>query len=189
LAGGINPYAYVQNNPLNWIDPLGLIGVGVSYGGAISLPGFRFSTHFELRFFRDSTKSVNDLSSYSFAITNTTTYANNWDDDPCNNATVYGAEVDFGPDILISNANHYSHVEGMSNNGGLSAGWSGVGGDFEFSGMLLNNLDRPHPEGLIYPDGRSVFELSWFVPLFGQNWGAEFHENVRGNTVKLLGFN
>jgi hypothetical protein len=161
----------------------------VSYGGAISLPGFRFSTHFELRFFRDSTKSVNDLSSYSFAITNTTTYANNWDDDPCNNATVYGAEVDFGPDILISNANHYSHVEGMSNNGGLSAGWSGVGGDFEFSGMLLNNLDRPHPEGLIYPDGRSVFELSWFVPLFGQNWGAEFHENVRGNTVKLLGFN
>ncbi|EOY1547397.1 RHS repeat-associated core domain-containing protein [Escherichia coli] len=24
LAGGLNPYSYVMNNPVQWIDPLGL---------------------------------------------------------------------------------------------------------------------------------------------------------------------
>jgi RHS repeat-associated protein len=33
LAGGVNLYAYVLNNPVNWIDPFGLWFVGVGGGG------------------------------------------------------------------------------------------------------------------------------------------------------------
>lgn len=41
LAGGINPYLYVQNNPVNFVDPEGLFinfgaaGVGATIGGAV----------------------------------------------------------------------------------------------------------------------------------------------------------
>jgi RHS repeat-associated protein len=39
LAGGLNVYAYVANNPLNWVDPLGLNPfAGATVGGAIGGP-------------------------------------------------------------------------------------------------------------------------------------------------------
>jgi RHS repeat-associated protein len=33
LDGGINLYAYVENDPVNWVDPWGLLAIGVSAGG------------------------------------------------------------------------------------------------------------------------------------------------------------
>jgi uncharacterized protein RhaS with RHS repeats len=32
-AGGLNLYGLVQNNPVNWVDPLGLAGIAVDVGG------------------------------------------------------------------------------------------------------------------------------------------------------------
>jgi RHS repeat-associated protein len=34
LAGGVNTYTYVLNNPVNWIDPLGLFGSSVEGGSS-----------------------------------------------------------------------------------------------------------------------------------------------------------
>ena len=179
LEGGINVFAYANNNPVNFVDPWGLEGIGIAYGGAISFPGFRFSTHFELRLVHNSTESLSNLSSWSFAFTNTTTYANNYDDNPCNDANVYGAEIDLGPDIMVTNADHISQILGYSINGGASAGW-GFGGDFEISGILSEN------EGLTFANGTPVFENAWFLPLYGQNYGLEVHEHVRENTVPIF---
>jgi RHS repeat-associated protein len=38
LAGGINPYVYVQNDPVNWIDPYGLFGDGRRRSGNTTGP-------------------------------------------------------------------------------------------------------------------------------------------------------
>ena len=34
-GGDVNLFAYVQNNPVNWVDPLGLWGFAVNSGGAL----------------------------------------------------------------------------------------------------------------------------------------------------------
>ena len=34
LEGGINLYAYIQNDPVNWIDPYGLEVFGINFGGS-----------------------------------------------------------------------------------------------------------------------------------------------------------
>lgn len=38
LAGGINLYAYVLNDPVNWIDPKGLTGIAIETGGGAGTP-------------------------------------------------------------------------------------------------------------------------------------------------------
>lgn len=40
LAGGLNFYAYVQNNPVNWVDPWGLKGGTVGFEGTLAAFGF-----------------------------------------------------------------------------------------------------------------------------------------------------
>jgi RHS repeat-associated protein len=37
-GGGLNYYAYVQNNPVNWIDPLGLWTANIGISGSINIP-------------------------------------------------------------------------------------------------------------------------------------------------------
>ncbi len=43
-AGGINTFVYSQNNPIRFIDPLGLAHWEIGGGFSFSLPGYHFST-------------------------------------------------------------------------------------------------------------------------------------------------
>ena len=43
LVGGMNTYTYVENDPVNYIDPLGLLKVSGGFGGSIQNNGAGFS--------------------------------------------------------------------------------------------------------------------------------------------------
>ena len=121
LAGGINPYVYAYNNSINLIDPYGLLGGGVAYGGGFTGFGHRVSWHLEFRVIHDSSKSLLDLSAYSFGITNTTSWVD--PDDPDCEGVAEGFEIDWGPDLLFTNADNIDDVLEHSYVGiGASAG-------------------------------------------------------------------
>lgn len=54
LQGGMNTYTYVYNNPLRWIDPMGLDLNVCYYPGVIQHIGFGFKNEQETRGFRPS---------------------------------------------------------------------------------------------------------------------------------------
>ncbi len=43
-------------------------------------------------------------------------------------------------------------------------------------------------EGLVFPDGSPCLKMLGFCHFFGQNYGIEAHEHVKGNTVPILWF-
>jgi RHS repeat-associated protein len=171
LAGGINLYAYVRNNPVNLIDPDGLKGFGVTYGMAWTVPGYRGSFHLELRIIHDDTKSWYDISAYSGGLTSTA----GWHNPDCE-GKAEGLEIDWGSDFLFSNANNISDILDHSMTDiGISAGIL-QGFDFELSSMT-------NADGTL----TGVRELSVGNPLIpfpaSANIGAEYHVGGKGFTL------
>lgn len=173
LAGGINLYAYVEGNPTNYIDPLGLIGGGYAYSGSISLLGFRWAFSWELRANKDLSKK-SWFKGWSGGIDLTTSYTNLWTQDECDKVTSFalGLEVDLGTQWLFNNANNVNQLMGNSisivgASGGLISGGGG-----EFSIMTDSNYNP------IIQDNRIIWEFSgtFTNPLNpGMNLGAEAH--------------
>lgn len=142
--------------------------------------GFRSSIHLEARIIHDATKPLLDLSSWSGALTLSTTSFEGRNTPDKQGA--YGAEIDFGADFLITNANHINEVLGNNVNSGMSGGL-GLGWDFEIAGML-----DPCGNNIVGDDGFPVMEGSFGLPLTGQNIGIAGHEGINGKTYPLLGF-
>ena len=179
LDEGFNIYVYALNNPVNWIDPYGLVGIGAAYGGSITFFNRRYSLHLEVRFVRDSSKQWNDLSAYSSAIALSST--GNLGYNECENTD--GLNVEWGADLLYTNANNVSELFGNSIiDEGFSAGAGPVGWDAEHATML--NYDN-QPTG--------VWEESYGTSLppfpFGANLGLERHRRVKGFTTPILQWN
>ena len=135
----------------------------------------------EARLIHDSTKSWLDFRSYSGGITTSTSYANNYDSSPCNDANVLGTNFEAGFDQLITNANNIKQILGDSDAGGFSFGWN-KGFDAELSIMQQDG------KNLILPNGNPIFEISAGIPYLGINYGIEGHSGVKGHTTGWLGF-
>jgi len=57
IHAGVNWYVYVNNNPVNWIDPLGLEGYLYLYSGEISSPGEKWEYTFREGAYAEAVKN------------------------------------------------------------------------------------------------------------------------------------
>jgi len=186
FAGGdLNLLSYTGQDPVNWVDPEGLGGIGLSYGGAITagIPGsygFRLSLHVEGRMVHDPTKSLLDLRSYSGGVTITPTFfagENTWGE-----RGAWGLEADLGADLLLTSATNINQILGRNRNTGASGGL-GLGWDFEVA-QSIDPCDNPTKTIGDFP----VNEGSFGIPLTGGNFGLEAHQNIGGVTIPIVSF-
>jgi hypothetical protein len=128
FAAGWNAYTYVGNSPLNWIDPIGLWGIGPSFGsGAFAGggPGAGYSLSAGGLYFPSTNSSGGFMSWGAFAGSNGTfgSYQNN-------QSGGMGAGAGFG--LTFTNANSLSQLAGPFS---TTQYWFGpLNLDFSFSG-------------------------------------------------------
>jgi RHS repeat-associated protein len=108
LAGGINQFAYVGNAPLNWIDPVGLLGFTTGIEGSGSAFGFGGLIGLYGNFSHDSSKPW--YAGWSSSVTVNLSYGAA--------GAVYGA----GADVYFGGNNtcNVSQLNGTTYNGGRS---------------------------------------------------------------------
>jgi RHS repeat-associated protein len=113
FAGGLNLYAHVQNNPVNWVDPSGLwtLSVGTTLNAAIGLGGWGGTF---VNFGHDP--SSNLLSGWSFWITGTAGLG-----------AVFGIGGGLGLTVSGSNAPNVQQLLGGFYEGGTGFGRTGIG--------------------------------------------------------------
>ena len=111
LSGGINTYAYTGNDPVNGVDPLGLLTLQIGYSGNLSIFGYSV--------LQGGGGIALDLHSNL----GTYTYGGG--------GLAYGAETGRGWSIQFSNANTIYDLKGAFANASLNAG-AGYGGSIDY---------------------------------------------------------
>ena len=175
-------FVYVLNDPVNFVDPLGLRGGGVSGGGSFNFFGFRFSIAIEGRIIHDSNRSLLDPSSYSGGFTWTESHSNILQQN--NYSLTLGAEADIGTGWLFTNADTIDQIVGYSETTfGVAGGWVS-GGSFEYSVMTDKCGNK-----IKNNKGKDIWEFSaqhWPFP--GLNFGFESHTKNINTTHSIVLF-
>jgi RHS repeat-associated protein len=155
-TGGINLYAYVQNNPVNLLDPLGLWGFTIGFQGTGALFGFGITGGIYGNFAHDPSQLWYSGWSYSATVVLGGGAA----------GSVYG--LSGGGDVSVNNACNVNQLNGAFGNAGrLGLGWFSVLG-YVSPDAGVTGIGISYGPSFGYVGALAGATNTW--TLFGGNW-------------------
>jgi len=174
---------YVNNDPLNFVDESGYLGIGVGGGFNVTMGPLRFDGNVDLRVVHDSTKSMFDVSSYSIGLHYTSPSVTAFGDKTRTGykSGVAGIHFDAGFNFKKNNADNISQLSGKTLNSGFTLG-KGVDLGFDLTTSIrdLNGAELRNNSGL------PVSEVSFSL---GGGLGVEGHVTIESENRGIFNIN
>ena len=182
----LNSYSYVQNNPLKSVDPNGLFGIGVTYGGTTELGALIFGAGATASvgggaFWSPSTgASLGAFTNVGGFAAASTDIKTSYPSLPSKSNWALGGYAGFGSGDFISNANNVGDLVGPSKTYSINLGVGTYQGGIQFS-LGKNSQGKP-----IWMVSLSSPVTSLPLPSSGVGASISGYNNITTDFTKLI---
>ena len=185
-------YGYALNNPLKFVDPTGLAGLGVTAGGSFTFFIWRPEiTPVSAHAVYDHSKGWSGLlDSKNWTVGSSFSKGQNENASARQEGKVsglmkempktMGMEAEAGVNISFTNATKYSQLPGKSQGTRVGGGIGLLGADAEINFMVKDNGEDP----VANSNQEAVYQLYIGIPGLGVNLGASYSGETETETIE-----